>query len=369
MSRDDTRKAAYDFLVRKSDLHQVEFRAAPAAGDVKLAPGEVLLAVDAFAFTANNITYAVFGDIMQYWNFYPAPEGLGRVPVWGFATVARSANPEVREGERVYGYLPMSTHFVVKADRVHAGGFDDASPHRQAMSPFYNQYVRTAADPGYDPEREVEQMVFRPLFATGFLIDDFLDENDFFGARSVVISSASSKTSIGLAFCLHRRGRDRCEVVGLTSERNRAFVEGLGCHHRVGAYEDVRRLPSTTPTVFVDMAGDGDVTSAVHHHFGAALRHSCQVGGTHWERIAFGAELPGPAPVLFFAPDRIAKRIADWGAAGLQRKLGEAWASFLPRLDGWISVERAAGRDAMQRVYLATLDGRADPSKGYILSP
>ena len=189
MTKQRTPGDAYEFLVRKSDLREVELRAAPSAGSVKLEPGQVLLAVDSFAFTANNVTYAVFGDIMQYWSFYPAPEGFGRVPVWGFAVVARSAHPQVEEGERVYGYLPMSTHFVVQADRVHAGGFDDVSPHRQAMSPFYNQYLRTAADPGYDPEREAEQMLFRPLFATAFLIDDFLDENDFFGGRSVVISS------------------------------------------------------------------------------------------------------------------------------------------------------------------------------------
>ena len=117
------------------------------------------------------------------------------------------------------------------------------------------------------------------------------------------------------------------------------------------------------------MAGDAEVTGAVHRHFGDSLRHSCQVGGTHWDRISFGAELPGPAPVLFFAPDRITKRIADWGAAGFQRRLGEAWTRFLPRLDGWIVVERHAGRDAMQRVYLDTLDGRADPARGYIVSP
>jgi hypothetical protein len=181
------------------------------------------------------------------------------------------------------------------------------------------------------------------------------------------VSSASSKTSIGLAFQLYRRGR--CEVIGLTSKRNRAFVESLGCHHRVVTYEDVRSLPSGTATVFVDMAGDGEVSAAVHRHFGDALRYSCQVGGTHWQKLAFGAELPGPAPVLFFAPDRLTKRLADWGPQALQRRLAEAWVAFLPRLGGWIAVERGHGKDAMRRVYLDTLEGRADPAKGYIVSP
>ena len=359
---------AYDFLVRRDDLHRTEFRPAPAAADVKLDAGQALLAVDAFAFTANNVTYAVFGDSFQYWNFFPAPEGWGRVPVWGFANVARSANPGLREGERIYGYLPMSTHFVVQADHVTPTGFHDVSAHRQPMSVFYNQYLRVAADPGYEPRREAEQMLFRPLFATAFLIDDFLAGERFFGARSVVVSSASSKTSMALAFQLHQRGREACEVVGLTSARNAEFVRGLGTYHRVVTYENVATLDAAVPTVFVDMAGDRAVTTAVHRHFGDALRYSCAVGGTHWERLAFGVEVPGPTPTLFFAPDRLTKRLKDWGPEGFQSRLGEAWARFLPRIDGSMTIERSAGRGAIERVYRATLDGTADPRKGCVLS-
>jgi hypothetical protein len=64
----------------------------------------------------------------------------------------------------------------------------------------------------------------------------------------------------------------------------------------------------------------------------------------------------------------VAKRIADWGGAGLQQRMADAWASFLPKVDGWITVERSSGRDAIERVYRDTLEGRADPRRGYILS-
>ena len=360
---------AYDFLVRRDDLHRTEFRPAPDAADVKLETGQALLAVDSFAFTANNVTYAVFGDSFMYWNFFPAPEGSGRVPVWGFADVARSASAVIREGERIYGYLPMSSYLVVQADHVTPAAFHDVSPHRQPMSVFYNQYLRVGADPGYDPRREAEQMLFRPLFATAFLIDDFLATERFFGARSVVLSSASSKTSMALAFQLQRRGHEACEVVGLTSARNAPFVRGLGTYHRIVTYEEIAALDASVPTVFVDMAGDATVTTAVHRHFGSALRYSCAVGGTHWERLAFGVEVPGPTPTLFFAPDRLAKRLKEWGPEGFQARLGEAWAGFLPRVDGSMTIERSSGRAAIERVYRATLDGTADPRKGYVLSP
>ena len=47
------------------------------------------------------------------------------------------------------------------------------------------------------------QALLRPLFMLSFLVDDFLAENEFYGARRVMLSSASSKTAFGLAHLLH----------------------------------------------------------------------------------------------------------------------------------------------------------------------
>ena len=41
--------------------------------------------------TANNVTYAVAGDSFKYWDFFPAPEGFGIVPMWGHARVIENA--------------------------------------------------------------------------------------------------------------------------------------------------------------------------------------------------------------------------------------------------------------------------------------
>lgn len=357
-----------NFLVRRDDLGKSEFRETGDSSAIALEAGQVLFAVDAFALTANNVTYGVFGDAMRYWDFFPAPQGWGSIPVWGFAVVERSSHPEVKVGDRYYGYLPMATHLVATASKVSGSGFTEVSPYRADLSPIYNTYMRTAGDAGYDVKRESEQMLFRPLFLTGYLIDDFLADADFFGGRSVVVSSASSKTSIGLAFCLGKHGPERCEVVGLTSRANQTFVESLGCYHRVVTYDDVATLDAKTPSVFVDMAGDANVTSAVHEHFQDNLRYSCSVGGTHWENLAFGKQFPGPTPTLFFAPGQLEKRLGDWGPAELQRRMGQAWISFLPKVDGWITVEKAEGREAIERVWSATVSGKADPKRGYILS-
>ena len=367
-----------DFLVKRDELRRCRIAPAALPGEAELPDGEVLLRVDRFAFTANNVTYAAFGDAMSYWNFFPVAagdEGWGRIPVWGFGDVVWSKHPAIAPGERFYGYFPMSTHLVAAPERASAAGFFDGAAHRRELHAVYNGYLRTTTDPAYEAAAEDAQMLLRPLFITSFLIDDFLADNAFFGARSVVLSSASSKTAYGLAFLLARRGREQCEVTGLTSAANAPFVERLGCYHRVLTYERIADLPPDEATVYVDMAGNAAVRSAVHRHFADQLTHSCAVGGTHWEARAPhapGERLPGPRPTLFFAPAQIKKRVADWGGAGLQQRLAEAWRAFMvPVTDparGWLRVVRAAGPAAVTRVYLEVLDGRARPEDGHVLT-
>ncbi len=360
-----TRDAALDFLVRRDDLHQCR---ADSAALPDLAPDQVLLSVDAFAFTANNVTYGVFGEMMRYWDFFPGPSGWGRIPVWGFADVARSRHPGVAEGARFYGYFPMSSHLVVQPAHASASGFVDDSAHRRELPAVYNRYVCTATDPAYDQGHEDAIMLLRPLFGTAFLLDDFLAEQSFHGARDVVLASASSKTAASLAFLLTRRTARPYQVVGLTSKSNAAFVTGLGYYDRVVTYDRIDELPTGVPVVFVDMAGNGAVRDAVHRRCGDQVRYSCAVGGTHWGQIAPAGELPGAPPVFFFAPDRIRQRSEDWGMDALQARLGEAWKNFVAPLESWLRVQHGRGAADVERVYRAVLDGRADPSEGHVLS-
>lgn len=331
-----------------------------------LAAGEARLKVDAFSVTANNLTYAVFGDMMQYWNFFPAVAGRGRVPVWGFARVIESRAPGLAEGRRVYGYLPMSTSFVVEAGGLRAGGFNDVSAHRQPMSPFYNQYVFTDADPLYTADTEALQMLFRPLFTTAFLIDDFLDDNALFGARQVIFSSASAKTAWAAAGQIAARG---VPVIGLTSKRNLAFTQSLGCYARVVAYEDIETLDAAVASAFVDIAGDADVRRRVHAHFNDALKYSGSVGATHWQDgdTGGGAPLPGPAPQFFFAPSQIEKRIGDWGGQGFGEKVAAAWRHFLPLAGRITRIVEGDGLDAAQEYFARFVSGSASADEGYIV--
>jgi hypothetical protein len=353
-----------DFQIALEDLHRcrvVELQRS------ELADGQARLSVEHFGLTANNITYAKFGEAMSYWRFFPAQDGWGHMPVWGFARVSESRDDALAEGTRVYGYLPPAGELVVAPQAVSERGFRDGAAHRAQLPAVYNAYARTDADPIYDADSEDLQMLLRPLFFTSWLIDDFLADRGLLEGNVIVLSSASSKTAIGLAFLLSRR--EGVEVLGLTSARGSEFARSLGCYTEVLSYEDGDRLPERD-AIYVDMAGDARVRDLVRRHFGARLAHSAVVGATHHEHMgAVPDDLPGPRPAFFFAPDQIGKRTGEWGAQELERRLAEAWRPFMDWTGGWLEVIHSHGGDELQEAYLQLLDGRVDPAKAHVFSP
>ena len=366
-----------DFLVRKDQFARTELRSTP---DLPLNSGEVRLRIDKFALTSNNITYAAFGDAMNYWSFFPVSGAQGgdwgRIPVWGFATVLQSHNPAVPVGERFYGYYPMSSRVVLTPTRLTPTGFADGAAHRANLHPVYNQYLRCSADQFYSADSEDTQALLRPLFITSWLIDDFLADNHFFGAAGagdqsaiMLLSSASSKTAYGTAFQLFQR--QGIEVVGLTSAANLGFCESLGCYHRVLSYQQLDQIDANAACVYIDFAGNADLRRAVHTRF-TGLRYSSSIGGTHVEQLGGAKDLPGPRATLFFAPAQIKKRSAEWGPEELGQRLLRAWQAFVAKVHdpagAWLQVELHQGATAVQAAYRQILAGRGDPRRGHMLS-
>lgn len=355
--------------VRKDELTHADL---VHVEQVELGDSAVRLEIESFSVTTNNITYAVVGDGFGYWNFFPAPEGLGIVPMWGHAKVIQSNHSEIAVGERVYGYLPMATHLDVQPGNISTSGFVDITDYRQPMSPIYNQYSRLAADPEHDPAYEAERMIFGPLFKTGFLIEYFMRKEGWFEAGQMILTSASSKTAMGLASVAkqHSPGIRR---VGLTSAGNVEFVEGTGLYDKVLAYESVGLL-SLSPAVVVDFAGNAGLLAKVHHHFGDMLKYSCLVGATHIEERGSGGMtddrgLPGPKPILFFAPDHAVAFFKEHGMVEGGKLVAASWHEFLKSVEGTVEVVRLSGLEAARDTYLDMLGGSVDPSKGIVVEP
>ncbi|MEU7904351.1 DUF2855 family protein [Actinoplanes sp. NPDC049118] len=351
--------ASWTFAVARDDLGETTLidGETPALSD-----GEALLRVDRVGLTANNVTYAVLGESMRYWQFFP-PEarGLGRrwglPPLWGFADVVESTVPGVAAGLRVYGYLPSAGHLVVRPDRVDASGFRDASAHRCDLPSPYNAYRATAGDPAYRPDLEDLLILFRPLFFTSFMLADQVIDEDCYGAASLVLSSASSKTAYAAAFELHGRGP---RLVGLTSPGNLEFTRSLGCYDEVVSYDEAGGLPAV-PTAYLDLSGAPSTRAALRRRLGELLVRDVAVGLTN--------KIPNAdaAGEVFFAPARMRKRRLDWGREELDRRFAEAWQRFAGVVGGWLDVRVGAGPDALRGAWLEVLEGRTPARTGRVV--
>jgi hypothetical protein len=358
---------ATDFIVARNDLQQCKTIEMQLPGAAEFPDGALVIRIDRFAFTANNITYAVLGDQLKYWQLFPAPESFGNIPVWGFGEVIASRHPGIAEGESLFGYFPMATHLVIEAADVSKRGLRDAAAHRQGVAPVYNAYARVSGDAAYAGRQGDYQALLRPLFMLSFLVDDFLAENEFFGAHSVMLSSASSKTAFGLAHLLHTQ-RKGIRVIGLTSAANADFVGSLGCYDEVVTYDRVTSMPSDQPVAFIDMAGNSALRETLHRHFGDQMKYSGRIGLTHRGTSPDEPPLPGAKPIWFFAPDQIRKRAREWGPGGIETRFGGAWSDFAPKLDSWLTVIEGKGPATVKQIYLDTLNGRVPPDQGHILS-
>lgn len=367
MTQISTAQEVVDFVVRRDDLQHV---AVQKGGSIELAPGEVLLGIKKFAMSANNVTYALVGEQMGYWNVFPAAEGWGRIPAWGFAEVLESRHDALPVGELLFGFVPMSTHLVLKAGDVTAFGVVDASAHRASFPPLYNQYWRVENNPVFDARRDNEWALFWPLFMTAFTLYEELKEQAMYGADTVILTSASSKTALALASLLAGAKDHKPTVIALTSASNVPFVESVELFDRVLDYGSIDELPRSS-ALLIDLAGNSETLAAVHRHYGSDLKRSYMVGATHWTAfhgLAPDPTMPGATPTFFFAPDHIMKRLAEWGLPGLMERFATPWTEFIASSMGWLRVEKGAGPDAVEKAYRAALEGQARPSDGHILS-
>jgi hypothetical protein len=336
-----------------------------------LKEAHIRVRITSFALTANNVTYMVTGDLLGYWHFFnPADYGisgdhLGRMPVWGFAEITESRTEGLNVGERIYGFFPPSNYFDMKPAKLNKMGFSDGADHRQALHGLYNRYVRVDHDPSFDGGFDDLQPILRPLFTTSFLIDDFLADENFFGAEQVLLLSASSKTALGTAFSLSKRGG--IKVTGLTSERNLDFVKNTGFYGQVESYDMITNLNPDVKTAIVDMAGNGDVSRIIYEHFEENILYNCMVGKSHWEGGHPPKNIKGAPPAMFFAPDCAKKRLKEWGPEGFAQRLGALWGPFCHSAQDWMSLERHDGLDAFHAVYERLLRGETQADMGQLM--
>ncbi len=348
--------------VERGDVETTRLVEEPIGG---LADGAVRLRIDRFAVTANTITYGLVGDMLGYWDFYPAPAPWGRVPAMGWADVVESANPDIAVGGRYFGWYPMarSVDVLVSAS---ADGMRDQGEHRQRHAAVYRTFTESTKDPSpaTTPDEEDRHALLRGLFATGYLADAFFADEDYYGADDIVVLSASSKTAIGFAQRAATRGR---RTVGVTSAANADFVRSVGFYDEVVTYDELDALGGGRTAVSIDMAGNSGVLAQVHARYGDGLRYSMMIGMSHHDTVPVEITA-GPTPTLLFAPNEVARRTDEWGRDEYQARLGESLGAFVDASREWLTVERVAGAAAAERAWADVYAGRIAPSVGEIVS-
>lgn len=309
-----------EFQTNKSDLTQSRI---VNSKQVALREGQVKVRIDRFAFTANNITYAAMGERLRYWEFFHADgdnaEQWGIIPVWGFADVTESNCSDMPVGERLFGYFPPAHQQLMTPSKVSATTFIEASSHRTSLPAGYNLYRRVNAEPGYNSALDNERMLLFVLHMTSFCLHDMLVSKDWFGAEQVVIISASSKTSTGLAYGL-ANDTNAPPVIGLTSERNLDLVTHAGAYDRALSYKQLDQIDASKPTVIIDMSANTSVLSKLHARLGDNMRFTSNVGLTHWDEAHPVDGIIEQRSEMFFAPSHLQQRIKDWGRAEFDRK-------------------------------------------------
>ena len=348
------------FLVNKYDLFETTFseEKIPISKE-----NEVILEIERYAFTSNNITYGVIGDTLGYWNFFPAEEPFGIIPVWGFANVTSSNNEYILEGDRFYGYFPMSRYLKVIPKKGNDFGFVDDSNHRRKLPPVYNHYSKIIKHA--DESLEYHPLI-KPLFLTSFLNYFFLQDEKFFDCDQIILTSASSKTALSLAFLLSKyKLKDNKKIIAITSEKNMQFVSEIKFYVIVLSYDNAEENLKRSKSVIVDFAGNSDYLKKLSDHLGDGLKHVSLIGLADWSSKTNFKIIPNSK--FFFAPNHAEKRYREMGVKRTTLLADELLKEFIMKVKNYIKLEYCNDPKDIHELYLKSLKGKIDPSKGYMV--
>ena len=348
------------FLVNKYDLFEATF----SEENIPISKeNEVILEIQRYAFTANNITYAVIGDTLGYWNFFPAEEPYGIVPVWGFAYVISSKNENISEGDKFYGYFPMSRYLKVIPKKENAFGFIDDSNHRRKLPSVYNHYLKIPKD--VDKSVEYHPLI-KPLFLTSFLNYFFLKDENFFESDQIILTSASSKTALSLAFLLSKyKSKDKKKIIAITSEKNTKFLSKIKLYDTVLSYDNAEENLNTSKSVIVDFAGNSDYLKKLSDYLGDLLKHVSLIGLADWSSKTNFKSIPNSK--FFFAPNHAEKRYREMGVKRTTLLADDLLKEFIMKIKNYIKLEYCNNSKELHELYLKSLKGKIDPSKGYMV--
>jgi len=361
----------------------------------ELEEGCVLLRIDKFAFSQMALGYLMKGftrTFSAYHSFYEYPEeGMYRSGCWGSCTVLESLHPKVAVGTRLYGLVPPSRY---QMQRV--GGFIPANRRTgevakvelamegvpfnlrrfQEMEILYDPNSADAiAQTDAQTECQVDEekailedwnLVFREVYTMAF----YMDENllvDTGMINSVLVSCASSKTALALAYCLRMREM-RC-VVGLTSPEHLEFVKATELYHEVFTYDQADALPNDRTVVYMDFKCDGELRQAITLRMGTNLMYNMVLGPAVFQKRMKDQVFEKRAREVLFDESSWRERrrmVAEVTKTGRNEKLKYSFPAFVERMRKNLQLRHISGAEAFKSRYDSIYSNDVPPNEAYV---
>lgn len=343
---------AYRFEVERDSISESRVVQIDDAPDVVLRTGQVLIEVQQFALTSNNVTYALVGEDLGYWSYFSEDGPWGVIPAWGTGRVKASEHPGVSVGEMYFGFFPMSSHLLVSPSEISNDGFNDNSPNRASLHPIYNWYTRFESAILSSGVEHSRRAVFRPFFFTALAMCHYLGRTGLADADAILVSSASSKTALCIAHQLRRRLQR--PTIGLTSAGNLGFVEKTGLYDQVFGYQDTIEADVSGILVYIDVAGNEGLVEKIRTDTVCTRIQRVRVGLTHREVVKESVNAPDDC--FFFAPDEMKLLMATDSAKHTHNDVEAAWQELVDDLSTSVRIVTRHGPDDLQRTYLEVLN-------------
>merc|ERR1712217_1001029 len=278
-------------------------------------------------------------------------------------------------GTRLYGIVPPCKYKLQQVGGVIPAG-KNGEPAKVELTMEgvpYNmrrfqelEVVESAANS--DPVFDDWKMVAKEIYTMAF----YMDENllvDTGMINSVIISCASSKTALAIAYCL--KMREMKYVFGLTSQTHLDFCKSTDLYDDVFTYDNVDSLPNNHTIVYMDIRCDGQLRQEITLRMGTNLMYNMVIGPAVFQRKVKDQVFEKRAREILFDEaswrDR-RRQVAEVTKTGRNEKLKDSFPSFVERLKRHVKLKHLSGADAFVQMYDRVYSNSVSPTEAFVCS-
>ncbi len=388
--------SSFSFVANRTSCNTLELLRTDIKVPAAAQKSAVTLEVIKSGLTANNTFYIRLGDEapFNFFKCYPVDskaelvkdktlpmDGYVHPPAWGLAKVLDSTVESIPVGSTYLGHLPIGTHVSFKSANVNNDG--NMVIERAEVDSAYNVFYKIDEDDALLTEAYGDvALVCWPGIITGFGCYFTLQKNNFYGANNLVITSASSKVALALAFYLKDSGR---RVIGYTSELNKKFCEETGLYSQVLSYDDL--LDPDEKYLFIDIIGSNQIYNknkgcvtkliAIGNTAGALGKDSTFGIFPFYDNIKFVLTIMGaprwtrswmnPSHELYLVLDSLKELKAEWGLTKYNTLLKEHTHRFCASANNWLSVKKCDSEESIKKAFVDIVEGKVPPSEVIVL--